>query len=138
MYFEKPNELHSGTVIKNIIAVASGKGGVGKSTLSSNLAIALQKTGMKVGLIDADIYGPSIPLMFDAQDARVKTMKVNDKTLMLPIESYGVKIMSIGFFSNPDEAIVWRGPMATKALKTIINETYWGELDYLLIDLPPG
>ena len=136
--FEKSNEPYSGTIINNIIAVASGKGGVGKSTLSSNLAIALQKTGMKVGLIDADIYGPSIPLMFDAQDARPKQQKVNDKTLMLPIESYGVKIMSIGFFSNPDEAIVWRGPMATKALKTIINETYWGELDYLLIDLPPG
>ena len=136
--FEKPNETYPTSNIKNIIAVASGKGGVGKSTLSSNLAIALQKNGMKVGLIDADIYGPSIPLMFDAQDARPKQQKIQNATLMLPIESYGVKIMSIGFFSNSDEAIVWRGPMATKALKTIINETYWGDLDYLLIDLPPG
>lgn len=136
--FEKSNENNSVSSIKNIIAIASGKGGVGKSTISSNLAIALQKKGLKVGLIDADIYGPSIPLMFDAQDSRPKQQKIKDATLMLPIESYGVKIMSIGFFSNPDEAIVWRGPMATKALKTIINETYWGELDYLLIDLPPG
>tara|TARA_Y100000766_G_C18828766_1_gene566915 strand:+ start:137 stop:1222 length:1086 start_codon:yes stop_codon:yes gene_type:complete len=136
--FENLNEIHPNSTIKNIIAVASGKGGVGKSTLSSNLAIALQKKGFKVGLIDADIYGPSIPLMFDAQDSRPKQQKIKDKNLMLPIESYGVKIMSIGFFSNSDEAIVWRGPMATKALKTIINETYWKDLDYLLIDLPPG
>ena len=136
--FENTKETSPNSNIKNIIAVASGKGGVGKSTLSSNLAIALQKKGFQVGLIDADIYGPSIPLMFDAQDSRPKQQKIKDTTLMLPIESYGVKIMSIGFFSNSDEAIVWRGPMATKALKTIITETYWGDLDYLLIDLPPG
>ena len=123
---------------KNIIAIASGKGGVGKSTISSNLAISLKEEGYRVGLIDADIYGPSIPLMFDAEQEKPKIIRKNNLSLMSPIISYGIKIMSIGFFSNPSEAIVWRGPMATKALKQIITQTDWGELDYLLIDLPPG
>ena len=124
--------------VKNIIAIASGKGGVGKSTVSSNLAIALKKEGYSVGLIDADIYGPSIPLMFDAENERPKLVNKNNDSLMSPVVSYGVKIMSIGFFAKKSDAMVWRGPMATKALKQIINQTDWGNLDYLLIDLPPG
>ncbi len=124
--------------IKNIIAIASGKGGVGKSTISSNLAIALQKEGFSVGLIDADIYGPSIPLMFDSEKEKPKLINKHNTSLMAPVVSYGVKIMSIGFFSDASNAIVWRGPMATKALKQIIEQTDWGQLDYLLIDLPPG
>ena len=124
--------------IKNVLAIASGKGGVGKSTIASNLAVALQKKGLKVGLLDADIYGPSIPLMFDAENERPKKVKHGDSFLMSPIVSYGVKIMSIGFFLQPNDALVWRGPMATKALKEILNSTDWGYLDYLLIDLPPG
>ena len=124
--------------IQNIIAISSGKGGVGKSTISSNLAIALQKQGFNVGLIDADIYGPSIPLMFDAEGEKPKLVNKNNKSLMAPVISYGVKIMSIGFFSDGSNAIVWRGPMATKALKQMIEQTDWGTLDYLLIDLPPG
>ena len=124
--------------IKNVIAVASGKGGVGKSTISSNLAIGLKKAGYTVGIIDADIYGPSIPLMFDAEQARPKLVDNTNKSLMDPVVSYGIKIMSIGFFTKMNEAVVWRGPMATKALNQIINETNWGDLDYLLIDLPPG
>ena len=123
---------------KNIIAIASGKGGVGKSTISSNLAISLKNNGYKVGLIDADIYGPSIPLMFDAEHEKPKTVYHNGNACMSPIVSYGIKIMSIGFFSNPRVAVVWRGPMVTKALKELINNTHWGDLDYLLIDLPPG
>ena len=124
--------------IKNIIAIASGKGGVGKSTISSNLAIALKNQGYKVGVIDADIYGPSIPLMFDAENEKPKQVEQGGKYFMSPIESYGIKIMSIGFFARQGDAMVWRGPMATKALKEIINNTAWGDLDYLLIDLPPG
>ncbi|MBF25680.1 MAG: chromosome partitioning protein [Flavobacteriales bacterium] len=124
--------------IKNIIAVASGKGGVGKSTISSNLAVALKNQGFKVGVVDADIYGPSIPLMFDAENEKPKQIEKDGKYFMSPIESYGVKIMSIGFFARPGDAMIWRGPMATKALKEIINNTAWGDLDYLLIDLPPG
>ncbi|MBJ04800.1 MAG: chromosome partitioning protein [Flavobacteriales bacterium] len=126
------------TEIKNIIAIASGKGGVGKSTISSNLAVSLQKLGFSVGLIDADIYGPSIPLMFDAEGEKPRLIDSSPNSLMSPVISYGVKIMSIGFFAGPNQALVWRGPMATKALKQIITETYWGDLDYLLIDLPPG
>ena len=131
-------DTFSKPVIKNTIAIASGKGGVGKSTISSNLAIALQKKGYQVGLIDADIYGPSIPLMFEAEYERPKSIKRGSKSYMSPVISYGVKIMSIGFFSKPSDAIIWRGPMATKALNEIINQTDWGSLDYLLIDLPPG
>ena len=124
--------------IRNIVAVASGKGGVGKSTISSNLAVSLKNQGYKVGLIDADIYGPSIPLMFDAENIKPRVLKKHNRSFMEPVKSYGVNIMSIGFFASPGQAVVWRGPMATKALKEMINQTYWGDLDYLLIDLPPG
>ncbi|MCT4664570.1 MAG: Mrp/NBP35 family ATP-binding protein [Flavobacteriales bacterium] len=124
--------------IDNIIAIASGKGGVGKSTLSSNLACSLAKQGYKVGLIDADIFGPSIPIMFDVEREKPHAIDIDGKTKIEPIESYGVKLLSIGFFSDANKAIVWRGPMATKALNQMIHEAHWGELDYLLIDLPPG
>jgi len=124
--------------VKSIIAIASGKGGVGKSTVTANLAVTLHKMGFKVGLIDADIYGPSAPLMFDIQHAKPLTVHVDGKNLMGPVEGYGVKLMSIGFFANTDQAVVWRGPMATKALTQMIHDTHWGELDFLLIDLPPG
>ncbi len=134
-----PNDL-SGAIpdIKNIIAISSGKGGVGKSTVASNLAIALAKSGAKVGLIDADIFGPSVPTMFDVEDARPGTVEEDGKTFVLPINKYGVKLISIGFLSPPDQAIVWRGPMASSALRQFIGDVKWGELDYLLIDLPPG
>lgn len=135
---EKGPVKENNSDIQNIIAISSGKGGVGKSTISSNLAIALQKQGFSVGLIDADIYGPSIPLMFDAEGEKPKLVNKNNTSLMSPVISYGVKLMSIGFFSDGSNAIVWRGPMATKALKQMIEQTDWGELDYLLIDLPPG
>ena len=124
--------------IKSIIAIASGKGGVGKSTVTANLAVTLHKMGFKVGLIDADIYGPSAPLMFDIEHAKPLTVHIDGKNLMGPVEGYGVKLMSIGFFANTDQAVVWRGPMATKALTQMIHDTHWGELDFLLIDLPPG
>lgn len=121
--------------VKAKIAIASGKGGVGKSTVSANLAVALAKQGYKVGLLDADIFGPSIPKMFGIEDARPVA---NDAGQMMPIEKYGVKILSIGFFVNPDTAIVWRGAMASNAIKQLIEDADWGELDYFLIDLPPG
>lgn len=124
--------------VKNIIAVASGKGGVGKSTVSVNLAVALAKTGAKVGLIDADIYGPSIPKMFSEEDAQPSARKVGKRDLIIPVEKYGVKILSIGFFVDQSEALIWRGPMASNALKQLIVDSDWGALDYLLIDLPPG
>jgi ATP-binding protein involved in chromosome partitioning len=124
--------------VKNIIAVASGKGGVGKSTISANLAVALAKTGAKVGLIDADIYGPSLPILFNVENRRPDLRKIDDKNLIVPIESYGVKLLSIGFFADVAQAVVWRGPMASKALKQMFIDAHWGELDYLLIDLPPG
>jgi ATP-binding protein involved in chromosome partitioning len=124
--------------VKNIIAVASGKGGVGKSTISANLAVALAKTGAKVGLIDADIYGPSVPILFNVENRRPDLRKIDDKNLIIPVESYGVKLLSIGFFADVAQAVVWRGPMASKALKQMFVDAYWGELDYLLIDLPPG
>ncbi|MCB2197090.1 MAG: Mrp/NBP35 family ATP-binding protein [Bacteroidetes bacterium] len=124
--------------VKNIIAVASGKGGVGKSTVATNLAISLAKTGAKVGLIDADIYGPSIPKMFNVEGQRPYVKKVGDVDMITPVENYGVKILSIGFFINPEDALVWRGAMATSALKQLIHQAEWGELDYLVIDLPPG
>ncbi len=124
--------------VKNIIAVSSGKGGVGKSTVSSNLAVALVKQGYKVGLVDADIFGPSIPIMFDVEGERPVAIEVDGKSKIKPIESYGVNILSIGFFTDPSQAVVWRGPMATKALNQMLHEAHWGELDYLLIDLPPG
>lgn len=124
--------------VKNIIAIASGKGGVGKSTLTANLAGGLVKLGYKVGLIDADIYGPSMPTMFDVIGLRPNMTEVNGKSLIEPIESYGVKILSIGFFTDRENAVVWRGPMASKALTQMITDANWGALDYLLIDLPPG
>jgi len=124
--------------VENIIAVASGKGGVGKSTVTANLAVALQRKGYKVGVVDADIYGPSQHIMFDVEKSRPKASQVNGKPVMLPVESYGVKLVSIGFFAPGSQAVVWRGPMATKALNQIVKDSHWGELDYLLIDLPPG
>jgi ATP-binding protein involved in chromosome partitioning len=124
--------------VKNIIAVASGKGGVGKSTVASNLAAGLAKIGYKVGLVDADIYGPSAPTMFDVVGHRPQGIEVDGKTLIKPVESYGVKILSIGFFADPDQAVVWRGPMATKALNQMFKDAEWGELDFMIVDLPPG
>ena len=124
--------------VENIIAIASGKGGVGKSTVTANLAVALQKKGYKVGVVDADIYGPSQHLMFDVEKSRPEASQVNGKPVMLPVESYGVKLVSIGFFAPGSQAVVWRGPMATKALNQIVKDSHWGDLDYLLIDLPPG
>ena len=124
--------------IENILAISSGKGGVGKSTITANLAVTLAKMGCKVGILDADIYGPSIPTMFDMEGARPLSVQVNGKSKMEPIENYGVKVLSIGFFTKPDQAVVWRGPMAAKALNQMIFDAAWGELDFLLIDLPPG
>ena len=124
--------------IKNVIAIASGKGGVGKSTVTSNIAITLTKMGFNVGILDADIYGPSIPIMFDIAEARPLSVNIEGKNKMKPIESYGVKILSIGFFTKPDQAVIWRGPMASKALNQMIFDATWGELDFLLVDLPPG
>jgi len=124
--------------VKNIIAVASGKGGVGKSTVAANLAVALVRTGAKVGLLDADIYGPSIPLMFGLEGAQPVGKEVDGKTRILPVEQFGIKILSIGFFVKPEQALIWRGAMATNALNQLINDTEWGELDYFIIDLPPG
>ncbi len=124
--------------VKNIIGVASGKGGVGKSTVASNLALALERMGAKVGLVDADIYGPSQTIMFDVvhEKPMIKGAEGNNK--IIPVESYGIKLMSIGFFADTSQAIVWRGPMASKALIQMLSDTEWGDLDYLIIDLPPG
>lgn len=124
--------------VKNIIAVASGKGGVGKSTIAVNLAVAVAKTGAKVGLIDADIFGPTVPKMFDMEQAQPTMVKEDGMDLIEPVEKYGVKLLSIGFFVQPDNALIWRGPMATSALKQLIHQGAWGELDYLFLDLPPG
>lgn len=124
--------------IKHTVAVASGKGGVGKSTVAVNLAIALARDGHKVGILDADIYGPSLPLMFDLVDEKPLARRVNGRDMIIPVDKYGLKVMSIGFFVEPSQALLWRGPMASNALKQLINDTEWGELDYLVIDLPPG
>src|ERR1700749_4049434 len=124
--------------VKNIIAVASGKGGVGKSTVAVNLALALAKSGAKVGLIDADIYGPSIPIMFGLENARPKASQTDGKTRIEPIEKYGIKLLSIGFFTDPNQPVPWRGPMVSTAVKQLFNDADWGELDYLIVDLPPG
>jgi len=124
--------------IDNIIAIASGKGGVGKSTVTANLAVTLSKMGFKVGLLDADIYGPSATIMFDVVNERPLSVNVDGKSKMKPVESYGVKLLSIGFFTKLDQAVVWRGPMASKALNQMIFDADWGKLDFLLVDLPPG
>jgi ATP-binding protein involved in chromosome partitioning len=137
---EKKPEIKGKAIpgIKNIIAVASGKGGVGKSTVTSNIAVTLSKMGFKVGILDADIYGPSTPIMFDVEAERPLSVNVDGKSKMKPVENYGVKILSIGFFTKPNQAVVWRGPMAAKALNQMIFDAAWGELDFMLIDLPPG
>jgi len=137
---EKANEIKGKAIpgIKNIIAVASGKGGVGKSTVTANLAVTLAKMGFSVGVLDADIYGPSMPIMFDVETEKPISIMVDGKSKMKPIESYEVKILSIGFFTAPSQAVIWRGPMASKALNQMIFDADWGELDFLLIDLPPG
>jgi ATP-binding protein involved in chromosome partitioning len=124
--------------VKNIIAVASGKGGVGKSTVAANLAVSLAKLGASVGLIDADIYGPSVPLMFDVMNEKPESFEQDGRTMIRPILKYGVKILSIGFFVDPLKALVWRGPMASNALLQLFTDSDWGELDYVVIDMPPG
>jgi len=134
--FAAPKRPFSG--VTNIIGVASGKGGVGKSTVAANLAVALAKTGASVGLLDADIYGPSVPTMFDLEDAKPVATQENGKTLIQPIEKYGIKIISIGFFVEPDKALIWRGSMATNALNQFMNDGDWGKLDYVVLDMPPG
>lgn len=136
----KANEIKGKPIpgIQNIIAVASGKGGVGKSTVTANLAVTLAKMGFKVGLLDADIYGPSMPIMFDVAMEKPLAVNVNGKSKMKPVESYGVKLLSIGFFTQPNQAVIWRGPMASKALNQMIFDAHWGEIDFMLLDLPPG
>jgi ATP-binding protein involved in chromosome partitioning len=124
--------------ISNIIAVASGKGGVGKSTTTANLAVTLAKMGFKVGVLDADIYGPSMPIMFDVETEKPLSIEIDGKSKMKPIESYEIKLLSIGFFTAPGQAVIWRGPMAAKALNQMIFDAAWGDLDFMLIDLPPG
>ncbi len=138
---EKPtNEIKGKEIpgIKNIIAVASGKGGVGKSTITSNIAVSLAKMGFSVGILDADIYGPSTHLMFDVANKKPLSVTVDGRSKMKPVENYGVKILSLGFFTQPNQAVIWRGPMASKALKQMIFDGAWGELDFLIVDLPPG
>ena len=124
--------------ISSIVAISSGKGGVGKSTVTSNIAVTLAQMGFQVGVLDADIYGPSIPTMMDMEGERPMSINIDGKSKMEPVENYGVKVLSIGFFTQPNQAVIWRGPMASKALKQMIFDAAWGELDFLLIDLPPG
>ena len=137
---EMTNQIKAKAVpgMKNIIAIASGKGGVGKSTITANLAVTLAKMGFSVGILDADIYGPSMPIMFDVESEKPISVEVNGKSKMKPVESYGIKILSIGFFTAPSQAVIWRGPMASKALNQMIFDADWGELDFMLLDLPPG
>ena len=137
---EKENKIKGNPIpgVKNIIAVSSGKGGVGKSTIAANLAVGLSDLGYKVGVIDADIYGPSMPIMFGLEGETPTTVNVDGKSKIKPLESYGVKLLSIGFFAQSQQAVVWRGPMASKALNQLLWDTHWGELDYLVVDLPPG
>ena len=132
---EKANPLPK---IKNIVAIASGKGGVGKSTITANIAVSLSKMGFKVGILDADVYGPSIPIMFDVADARPLSVVEDGISKMQPVESYGVKLLSLGFFTDANQAVIWRGAMASKALNQLLFEAAWGDLDFMLIDLPPG
>ena len=124
--------------IDSVIAISSGKGGVGKSTVTANIATTLAQMGCKVGVLDADIYGPSMPTLFDMEGAKPLSVRVDGKSKMKPIENYGVKVLSIGFFTQPDQAVIWRGPMASKALNQMIFDAAWGDLDFLLVDLPPG
>jgi ATP-binding protein involved in chromosome partitioning len=135
-----PNQIKGKAIpnIKNIIAIASGKGGVGKSTITANTAISLAKMGFKVGVLDADVYGPSQHIMFDVEKARPLSVNIDGRSKMEPVENYGVKLLSLGFFTDPNQAVIWRGPMASKALNQLIFDGNWGELDFLLIDLPPG
>ena len=137
---ENPNEIKGKSIpgISNVIAVASGKGGVGKSTITANLAVSLAKMGFKVGVLDADIYGPSMPIMFDVENEKPISIDVNGKSKMKHVESYEIKLLSIGFFTSPSQAVIWRGPMAAKALNQMIFDADWGDLDFMLIDLPPG
>jgi len=138
---QKPvNEIKGKPIpgIRNIIAVASGKGGVGKSTIAANLAVTLARMGFSVGLLDADIYGPSMPTMFDVASEKPRATNIDGKSRMLPVQSHGVKLLSIGFFTQPNQAVIWRGPMASKALNQMIFDAHWGNLDFLLLDLPPG
>jgi len=138
--FQNPNQIKGKDIpgISNIIAIASGKGGVGKSTVTANLAVTLAKMGFKVGILDADIYGPSMPIMFDVENEKPISIEVDGKSKMKPVESYEIKILSIGFFTAPSQAVIWRGPMASKALNQMIFDADWGKLDFMLIDLPPG
>lgn len=137
---ENPNLIRGKEIpnMQNIIAIASGKGGVGKSTVTANIAVTLSKMGFKVGVLDADVYGPSMHLMFDVEKERPLSVNIEGRSKMKPIDNYGVKLLSLGFFTNPNQAVIWRGPMASKALKQLIFDADWGELDFLLIDLPPG
>ncbi len=137
---ERANTIRGAALpgVKNIIAIASGKGGVGKSTVAANLAVSLAQMGFEVGLVDADIYGPSMPTMFDVEKQKPGSINVDGKNRMAPVESYGVKLLSIGFFAGTDQAVVWRGPMASKALNQLIRDAHWGELDFMIVDLPPG
>ena len=137
---EQENKIKGNPIpgVRNIIAISSGKGGVGKSTIAANISVALSKLGYKVGLVDADIYGPSMPIMFDLVGESPKAVEVDGKKKMKPLENYGVKMVSMGFFTQANQAIVWRGPMASKALNQLIWDSHWDELDYLIVDLPPG
>jgi ATP-binding protein involved in chromosome partitioning len=137
---EDPNLIRGKEIpnIKNIIAIASGKGGVGKSTITANTAISLAKMGFNVGILDADVYGPSQHIMFDVEKIKPLSVKVDGRSKMKPVENYNVKLLSLGFFTDPSQAVIWRGPMASKALNQLIFDADWGELDFLLIDLPPG
>ena len=137
---ENPNQIRGKEIpnIKNIIAIASGKGGVGKSTITANTAISLAKMGFNVGVLDADVYGPSQHIMFDVEKAKPLSVNIEGRSKMKPVESYGVKLLSLGFFTDPGQAVIWRGPMASKALNQLIFDADWGALDFLLIDLPPG
>ena len=135
----RPNDTGSLKKIKNIILISSGKGGVGKSTVASNLAVCLAADGAKVGLIDADIYGPSVPIMFGLEGTKPSAIEGEDgRTMIVPVEKFGVKVLSLGFFADPNQPVPWRGPMASNAVKQLFNDAEWGELDYLLVDLPPG
>ena len=137
---ENPNQIRGKEIpnIKNIIAIASGKGGVGKSTITANTAISLAKMGFNVGVLDADVYGPSQHIMFDVERKKPLSVNIDGRSKMKPVENYGVKLLSLGFFTDPGQAVIWRGPMASKALNQLIFDADWGELDFLLIDLPPG